>query len=321
MLSRWVHVADSKVLDSLLPQHKAALLWFHENEGTTQPWPRPMADGTFLASKAKGIYKPQWTDYALSIRQTLNGPYPDEDPVRSVDAGKWSYRYFQEGSEPATRDDHATNRGLMACLRDQVPVGVMRQIAKKPTVRYNILGLANVVDWKDGYFRLEEFQPDASQANVSTAGAMRRAVGTAALVDPGEFNVANLEDLRQRTAAQIVRRRGQLQFRRKLLDLYGGRCAISGCDAPDALEAAHIVGYLGPATNHPANGLLLRADLHTLFDLGLISIAADYTVLVSPSLMNTSYAEYANKSLLMPLEPEFHPSLEALAQHRGWAGI
>jgi predicted restriction endonuclease len=87
-----------------------------------------------------------------------------------------------------------------------------------------------------------------------------------------EFNPADLEDARERVAGEISKRRGQPAFRRKLLKIYGNRCAITGCNAVEVLEACHIVPYLGPKTNHPSNGLVLRADLHTLFDLGLVTI-------------------------------------------------
>src|SRR5258708_5962168 len=56
-----------------------------------------------LASKAKGIYKPEWTKYALSIRQSLLSPYPDQDPIVRSD-GTWSYLYFQENIDPNARD-------------------------------------------------------------------------------------------------------------------------------------------------------------------------------------------------------------------------
>jgi len=79
-------------------------------------------------------------------------------------------------------------------------------------------------------------------------------------------------DERERVLRAIRVRRGQSKFRRSLIDLYQGKCAVSGCELVDLLEAAHISPYLGPEDNHPDNGLLLRADLHTLFDLGLMAI-------------------------------------------------
>lgn len=85
-----------------------------------------------------------------------------------------------------------------------------------------------------------------------------------ARINSSQFDPKSVEDGREKIAVSIVKRRGQPEFRRKLLTVYQGRCAISGTDAVEALEAAHIVPYKGAATNHPTNGLLLRADLHTL---------------------------------------------------------
>src|ERR1700722_13744752 len=54
------------------------------------------------------------------------------------------------------------------------------------------------------------------------------------------------------------------------------RCLRNRVQAiPWVLEAAHITPYMGASTNSLLNGLLLRADIHTLFNLGLISIDPD----------------------------------------------
>lgn len=67
-------------------------------------------------------------------------------------------------------------------------------------------------------------------------------------------------------------RAGQVAFRKQLLLAYGGRCCVTGCSIPEALEAAHIDPFYGPASDHPQNGLLLRHDLHDLLDAGLMGI-------------------------------------------------
>src|SRR5262249_1774663 len=90
------------------------------------------------------------------------------------------------------------------------------------------------------------------------------------LAQPGEFDPSGISDARNRILSSIGRRRGERAFRQYLLAAYEGRCAFSGCAVEAVLEAAHIVPYMGPETNHPGNGLLLRADLHTLFDLQLV---------------------------------------------------
>ena len=129
-------------------------------------------------------------------------------------------------------------------------------------------------------------------------------------------------DARERALSQIVRRRGQPAFRRTLLRLYGKRCAISGCDAVEVLEAVHIIPYRGAETDHPANGFPLRGGLHTLFDLGLIAIDIDtMTVVVAPALIGTSYESLASTALREPVDISRRPSRQALALHRQWSGL
>lgn len=87
------------------------------------------------------------------------------------------------------------------------------------------------------------------------------------------------------------------------------------------VEAAHIRPYFGAETNVVQNGLLLRADIHTLFDLGLISISKDRRLLVSTRLQGTEYEALAGKELMLPASKSDYPSELALEWHRsehGW---
>jgi predicted restriction endonuclease len=134
--------------------------------------------------------------------------------------------------------------------------------------------------------------------------------------ESGMFDFKNIKDARNRMKASIVARRGQPMFRQRLLRLYRGKCVITGCDAEQALEAAHICPYKGDHTNHSSNGLLLRADLHTLFDLRLIAIdTKDMSVVVAPNLKHTSYAEFDASRLMIPADCPL-PSKQALDRHR-----
>lgn len=136
------------------------------------------------------------------------------------------------------------------------------------------------------------------------------------------FEPYNIIDARERIVAQIVRRRGQPQFRRALIEAYRGRCVISGCETEEALEAAHIVPYRGPETNAVTNGLLLRADLHTLFDLGLITVdAATMTVIIDQRLRTGEYGRYMGTRITPPARPETAPSIEALEAHRRFSSM
>lgn len=101
------------------------------------------------------------------------------------------------------------------------------------------------------------------------------------------------EDGREIVFQQIKDRRGQQIFRNSLRERYGESCLISGCTLMDVVEAAHIKPYRGNADNHPANGLLLRADLHTLFDLDLMGIEpTTLLVRVHPVAKAAGYAEF-----------------------------
>lgn len=75
--------------------------------------------------------------------------------------------------------------------------------------------------------------------------------------------------------------------------------------------------YMGNYTNHVTNGILLRADLHTLFDLGLIRIHPETKqVFLSSKLMDTAYGFLDGTSLTLPRHKAFHPSEKALAERK-----
>jgi putative restriction endonuclease len=127
--------------------------------------------------------------------------------------------------------------------------------------------------------------------------------------DDPEFDPDSVHDERERAIRSIRLRRGQPAFRAALMEAYGRRCAITGCAVEDVLEAAHITPYLGALTNHVSNGLLLRTDLHTLFDCGLLAIEPKTrTVVIANSLKGSSYAKIAGKALRSPNDAASGPS-------------
>jgi hypothetical protein len=132
----------------------------------------------------------------------------------------------------------------------------------------------------------------------------------------GKFEPSSPMTASQNTLEAIIRRRGQKEFRHSLLAAYSGRCAITGCDVPELLEAAYILGYKGRQTNHISNGLLLRSDIHTLFDLRLITVdGSTFTVKVHPSLRGGEYGELSGKKISLPEYASLRPNAVALAMH------
>lgn len=278
--------------------YRAALQWFEDNAGQEVGWPQPVA-GIHLANKAKGIHKPQGHDYALSIRNSLTGPY--EDGLEWSPEGVWLLKYAYEGKDR----NYFTNRALRACLTDGVPLGVMIQVKKSPGTRYKVLGLGSVVEEVNGAFIVHQYGTGGRRAEVAVDVSQSSSV----------FDASSIQDGRLRTLRSIALRRGQPAFRKSLMSAYGGICAITGCAVSSVLEAAHIIPYLGDDTNHVQNGLLLRADIHTLFDLGLVTIEPEtYIVRVSPELSDSGYWEHEGKALQVPTSKHEWPSKEALAQ-------
>ena len=129
------------------------------------------------------------------------------------------------------------------------------------------------------------------------------------------FDPAGLKDARTRVLREVVQRRGQRKFREALLVAYGGRCAITGCPVTPLLEAAHITPYLGPDTNAIKNGILLRADIHTLWDLGLLAVDPNTgEVWVSPEIDDPTYRVLSGQPLKHPSHTSQHPAVSALQQ-------
>lgn len=123
------------------------------------------------------------------------------------------------------------------------------------------------------------------------------------------------EDARTKVLREVIRRQGQQTFRRKLMEAYESKCAFSRCSIHVLLEAAHITPYLGKATNMLSNGLLLRADFHTLWDAGLMAIdPATMEIAISAEVEDAGYCALAGKAPFEPLDTSARPSMSALKE-------
>ena len=75
-------------------------------------------------------------------------------------------------------------------------------------------------------------------------------------------------------------------------------CAVTGCTVTRVLEAAHLRPYRGKHTNHVTNGLLLRADIHTLLDYELLAPEPETrAVVISKLLVSTQYEELSGRKI------------------------
>ncbi|MGW6721671.1 HNH endonuclease [Streptomyces sp. NPDC054995] len=102
------------------------------------------------------------------------------------------------------------------------------------------------------------------------------------VVDGGEQRPQKLPGGTRRSTASV--RRGQDAFRRALVRQYGLICAVTGAAPAEVLEAAHLRPFSDTQHHRVEEGLMLRSDVHRLFDSGLLAIDSDLVVCVAPSL-------------------------------------
>ncbi len=181
------------------------------------------------------------------------------------------------------------------------------------------------------YEALENFAPLLARCAPSAWDTSVRSTQDAVseIGDTIEFDPADASDGKKKILAEVARRQGQGAFRKKLLDAYDGQCAITSTAVADVLQAAHIRPYNGPRTNHVSNGLLLRADIHNLFDLKLITIepigSESFQVRVSPRLAGTPYGELEGTTPKLPQSAADRPNRSAIgstsAHHSARAAI
>lgn len=121
---------------------------------------------------------------------------------------------------------------------------------------------------------------------------------------------------RRRVLRELALRRGQSHFRDRLIKRYGARCQISRCGFQGLIEAAHVNPYALSGDNSEYNGLLLRSDLHTLFDLGLLAIDPETLfVAVHPNARAAGYEAF--DGTILSVNGTEGPSREAL--HERWS--
>lgn len=115
-------------------------------------------------------------------------------------------------------------------------------------------------------------------------------------------------------------RLGQGAFRVLVTDIYKRQCAVTGERALPALDAAHIKPVSEEGRHRIDNGLLLRSDIHKLFDAGYVTVAPDYSFLASRKLKNDfdngeEYLQLSGTKLWLPKRSEDRPNREFLEWH------
>lgn len=116
------------------------------------------------------------------------------------------------------------------------------------------------------------------------------------------------------------RRQGQGTFCLQLHDAYQSRCVVSGERTRPVLEAAHILPVEEGGVHSIDNGLLLRSDIHKLFDKGYVTVTPDGRFQVSRALKDDwkngrIYYDLHGQRIRDPIRPEFKPASQFLEWH------
>ncbi len=154
---------------------------------------------------------------------------------------------------------------------------------------------------------------------------MAAAKGAAAEAQPS--GVAEQQSIYEGSGARygephLIRPRlGQGAFRLAVTDAYNRECAITRGRVLPALDAAHIQSYNSGGNHEVANGLLLRRDIHSVFDAGYLTFDDNFRVVVSDRVRTefnngNEYRRLHGEKLRLPPNQKFQPDPERLEWHR-----
>lgn len=294
--------------------------WFEERTGRTIPCLPHNMDShpvpRLKLSRQSGIHSPTKDDvtyesgrrYAISVHVGRRGKYKDRPPITLPDA-TWILDYAAHEGDAKGQE---YNGWLRNCLDDGLPVGVMVPYGAKG---YRVLGLAYVERYNDATRTFTLHGPVTPETEA--AGAFATPGFDELPAQEQSFLVEfDTSDDRRVTTVRQVRREQQGKFRDELMAAYESTCAITGTSVPQVLQAAHINPYRGKRSQVVNNGLLLRADLHLLFDAHLISVEPDSLVLrLSERLADTDYLRYNHRRVRETIQPEMAPDRNLLDMH------
>lgn len=166
--------------------------------------------------------------------------------------------------------------------------------------------------WSDNIVSLKTFTTDDQEGLALWEAVTKRlAVTVPFAAEPGQ----------RFGAPQLVRPRlGQGAFRVVVTDDYRRRCAITGEKTLPALDAAHIRPYSEGGEHAPSNGILLRRDIHSLFDAGYVTVSPDLRFEVSNRIREEfengrHYYALHGQALSLPEARAHRPELDALRWH------
>jgi putative restriction endonuclease len=228
-----------------------------------------------------------------------------------------AWEAFQEGNGAASlaemRQRIIKYRRIDAAVREDFSIGC--RILTQPFFFEDHDWISVPASWSPNIVTFKTY--DASEgdgAALWTAVQDRLAKSQAPLVPA-------VPDQARYGAPILVRPRlGQGAFRVMVTDAYRRRCAITGERTLPALEAAHIKPFSDGGSHDPSNGLLLRRDIHALFDSGYVTVTPDLRFNVSRRIKEEfengrQYYQFHGQPIAPAISPDRNPDTTSLSWH------
>jgi len=172
----------------------------------------------------EGIYKPKWSDHALSIASMKVSPYADK--LKYLPDGRWTIKYSAKKGGP----DIAVNQSLFNCMRNKEPIIVLKQLSRKSGkqgTRYRLmgLGLISTYDPANDIFNIQHV--DFKTLEQISNGADKDIIVQSALrsFTLEEFNPFVSE---QKAIYQVSSQKRSQAFKQVVLDQYDFKCSVTG---------------------------------------------------------------------------------------------
>lgn len=278
---------------------------------------QPLDEVNFWQPSAHGFNAPPGTPFFFKLKAPFNviagfGIFARYEPATV----RLAWDAFGEKNGAATFAEMKARVGQYAAGGSGHRVGCI--MVAEPTFFDDADWIPQPSDWKPQVVTIKGYDLSVGEGLriwtecQAVAARIPAAAGNSALVaQPGEAY----------GAPQLIRPRlGQGTFRVAVTAAYGGACAVSGEHSLPVLEAAHIRPYAVAGSHAVPNGLLLRADIHRLFDAGYVTVTPEHRFLVSQRLKQEfengkTYYEKNGLVIEVPKRPEDRPDKELLRWH------
>lgn len=271
-----------------------------------------------------GIYKPAWSEFALSIVMKAGSPYEKKDDVIFLEDGRWLMTYSPRSGGLEISD----NRALVKCMDTRMPLAVFKQITDKSSSQRSTflvlgLGLVTSFDSNTGVFIIEsvDWQTLERTTSVIPDEEARYEVQLYAQLT-NEFRLFIRDD---KVTYSVSAQKRDIAFRNLVLTEYEYHCTICGMkfQLGELIEAqaAHIIPKNRSGTDDPRNGLSLCRTHHWAFDNGLFSLSDNYQITVSSVVSkaetaNFNLIDFSDRQISLPSNEILYPHQLALDWHR-----